>query len=125
MLIDAIDAVYRIDIKGKIYRLLFKMNSDTVIRVKTAVGMTKEEETGANVSQGTIEGAIIFISAASIDKGVNDAFKHSDKEASYGSEPLQPLLFQDDVSRVLFYVTSAQHSNDLMDSAMESKLLDL
>ena len=98
------------------------MNCDTVIRVKTGVGMTKEEESGANVGQGTTEGALL--SAASIDFTVNEAFKNSDKEISYGPEPLQPLLFQDDISRVSLNVESAQHGYDLLDHVLESKLLD-
>ena len=37
MLIDALDAVYNAEIKGKLYRLLFMLNKDTQIQVKTTV----------------------------------------------------------------------------------------
>ena len=74
------------------------MNKDTKIKVRTAVGDSEEKVTGENIGQGTLEGA--NISAANIDYSVNMFFKSSMDELSYGSEQLQPLLFQDDISRL-------------------------
>ena len=59
MLEDALDSVYNAGIKGKLYRLLYLMNKDTKIKIKTGVGLTEEMETGDNVAQGTIEGATL------------------------------------------------------------------
>ena len=92
------NALYNCGIRGKMYRLLYTLNKDTVIRVRTAVGETKEAETGENIGQGTLEGAII--SAASIDYTVDSFFRYSMDEISYGSVKLQPMLFQDDISRL-------------------------
>ena len=50
------------------------MNKNTIIRVKTGVGMTEEQETGENIGQETGEGAII--SAVNIADGVANAFRH-------------------------------------------------
>ena len=61
--------------KGKIYRLLFLLNKDTVIKVITGVGVTDEAKTGMNVAQGTIQGALI--SSANISDGVFEVFKTS------------------------------------------------
>ena len=58
------NSIYNCGIKGKLYRLIFNMNKDTIIRVKTAVGETNEIETGENIGQGTLEGS--NISAANI-----------------------------------------------------------
>ena len=74
------------------------MNKDTKITVRTAVGVTEEKETGENIGQGTLEGAII--SAANIDYSVNRFFCESKDELSYGRTKLQPLIFQDDISRM-------------------------
>ena len=57
MLVDGMDAIYNSGVKGKLYRLLYLMNKNTIIQVKTGVGMTGEEETGENIGQGTGEGA--------------------------------------------------------------------
>ena len=122
MLADGLDAIYNSGVRGKLYRLLYMMNKDTIIQVKTGVGMTKEAETGENIGQGTGEGAIL--SAASISDGVEKAFKYSANELSYGEEELRPLLFQDDIARVCDSVVAAQAGNELVTHVMESKLLD-
>ena len=119
---DGMNALYNCGIRGKMYRLLYTLNKDTVIRVRTAVGETKEAETGENIGQGTLEGAII--SAASIDYTVDSFFRYSMDEISYGSVKLQPMLFQDDISRLSTTVQGAQAGNVRMENVMESKLLD-
>ena len=88
----------------------------------TAVGQTEEKETGENIGQGTLEGA--NISAANIDYTVNMFFQTSMDELSYGGERLQPLLFQDNISRLSTSVREAQTGNTWMESLMETKLLD-
>ena len=119
---DGMNSIYNIGVRGKLYRLIFNLNKDTVIKVKTAVGDTIEKETGENIGQGTLEGA--NISAANIDYTVNKFFKNSKEEVSYGNERLQPLLFQDDISRISTSLEAAQVGNYIMEAVMESKLLD-
>ena len=103
-------------------RDFFESLANLRIRVRTAVGETEEKETGENIGQGTLEGA--NISAANIDYTVNVFFKTSTDELSYGGEQLQPLLFQDDISRLATSVWGAQSGNNKMESVMETKLLD-
>ena len=55
---------------------------------------------------------------------MNDYFHNSEYEVSYGSVPLQPILFQDDVARMSLDLESAQMGNDKMEAMAESKLLD-
>ena len=119
---DGMNAIYNCGIKGKLYRLIYNMNKDTKIRVRTAVGETDEKETGENIGQGTLEGA--NISAANIDYSVNIFFKTSLDELSYGAHRIQPLLFQDDISRLATSVWGAQTGNNKMESVLETKLLD-
>ena len=119
---DGMNSIYNLGIKGKLYRLLYNLNKDTIIKVKTAVGDSNEKETGENIGQGTLEGATI--SAANIDFTVNEFFKNSIEEISYGAERLQPLLFQDDISRVSTSLKTAQSGNNKMEAVMETKLLD-
>ena len=119
---DGMNAIYNCGIRGKLYRLIYNMNKDSKITVRTAVGETDEAETGENIGQGTLEGA--NISAANIDYTVNMFFKTSMDELSYGGDQPQPLLFQDDISRLATSVWGAQSGNDKMESVMETKLLD-
>ena len=84
LLVDALDAIADAGVKGKIYRLLYLLNKDTRIKVKTNVGLTSEAETGENVAQGTVESSLL--SSANVDK----AFETSPKEISYAEINLQP-----------------------------------
>ena len=119
---DGMDALYNYGIKGKLYRLLYNLNKDTKIKVKTTLDTSEEAETGENIGQGTNEGAIM--SAASIDYSVNQFFRSSTNEISYAGERLQPLIFQDDICRLSLSVESAQSGNEKLESIIESKLLD-
>ena len=122
MLRDCMDTLYNNGIRGKLYRLIYEMNRDTRIKVRTAVGVTNEVSTGEGVGQGTLDGAIV--SACSIDYSVNNFFKKSMYEISYGELNLQPLLYQDDIFRMTNDPFSAQIGNEFMDTVMETKLLN-
>ena len=108
-------------IKGKVYRLLYRMNEKTTIKVSTPVGPTEEACTGETVGQGTVEGAIL--SAVSIGGGVEEYFRDSPYEVWYDSVRLQPGVFQDDLERMAGGRMEAQVGNQLMEIVAESKLL--
>ena len=55
--------------------------------------------------------------------GVNEAFRSSQWEASYGRIRLQPALYQDDIERMVSSLQAAQAGNTFLSSLMESKLL--
>ena len=108
--------------KGKVYKLLYEMNKNTRISVRTAAGDSEWREIGEGWGQGTIEGA--SCSAVNLDKGVHDFFSNSEYEVSYGDVVLSPALFQDDVSRLCLDPVSAQMGNAKMEAMAETKLLD-
>jgi hypothetical protein len=121
-LIDGLNELYRSNVRGKLYKLLYEMNKNTRITVRTAVGDTESREIGEGWGQGTIEGAVC--SAVNLDKGVQDFFFNSEYEVSYGDLVLGPALFQDDVSRVCLDPVSAQMGNAKMEAMAKTKLLD-
>ena len=98
------------------------MNKNTKIKVRTAIGETEEKDTGENIGQGTLEGAVI--SAANIDYTVDIFFRESTDELSYGGIKLQPFLFQDNISRQSTSVWAVQSGNNKIEAVMETKLLD-
>ena len=114
--------LYKSGIKGKLYRLLFKLNKNTRFKVETPVGVTDFLDRGEGLGQGTLEGALL--SALNLDSGINDFFMNSEDEASFEGVRLQPLLYQDDVARIAFSVEAAQNGNDRMEAVAETKLLD-
>ena len=119
---DCLNEIYKSGIHGKIYRLLYKMNENTCIRVQTPLGLSCERNTGENVAQGSVDGAIL--SAVSLDKSVFDHFKDSEHEVFFLNLKLGPLLFMDDVARLSLDLASAQNGLDRMECVAESKLLD-
>ena len=119
---DCMNELYKNNIRGKLYRLLYQMNKNTRICVQTPVGLTNEKDTGEGVGQGTLEGALI--SAVNLDNGVDDFFRDSEYEATYEEVDLQPLLYQDDVARLSMDLESAQMGNDRMENMAETKLLN-
>ena len=88
---------YPLGVKGKVYRLLYKLNEKCVIRVKTPVGETCEEVRDEGLGQGGIESGIL--SAASIGQGVAQFFQDSVHEILYGNVRMKPLILQDGVTR--------------------------
>ena len=114
-LAECMDALYKSNVNGKLYRLLYAMNKNTRISVQTP----EEKDTGEGVGQGTLKGALV--SSVNLDKGVNDYFHNSEYEVSYGSVPFQPILFQDDVARMSLDLESAQMGNDKMEAMEESE----
>ena len=86
--IDVLNEVYKLGVKGKLYRLLYKINQETLIQVKTAVGLTRVENRGEGISQGTVDGAVL--SSAGIGGGVDEYFVDSENEIWYHKVRLQP-----------------------------------
>ena len=120
---DGMNTLYNCDIKGKLYRLIYELNKKTVLKVKTGVGLSESTELGENITQGSIGGALF--STVNLDYTVNNHFKKSQYEISYSQIRLQPLIFQDDISRLSSSPSDAQAGNILIEACMESKLLDL
>ena len=56
---------------------------------------------------------------------INKDISNSEYEISYLFLRLQPLIYQDDLSRMSTSAKNAQAGNDIIEHCMESKLLDL
>ena len=80
-LVDAMNELYKSDVKGKLYRLEYEMNKKTRIRVKTTVGVSESREVKEIIQQGSIDGAIV--SSSNLSSGVDDFFKSSEMEINY------------------------------------------
>ena len=120
---DVMHEVYRAGVRGKAYRLLYRLNERTAIRVSTPVGLTAEAIVDEIVGQGTVEGAVV--SAVSIGEGVEEYFRDSPYELWYYDIGLQPAVFMDGVARCAAGRREAQVGNNLIESVTESKQLTL
>ena len=70
---DALDSIYSSGIKGNIYRLIYEMNKNTQIQVKSLSGISNIACTGENVAQGSVSAGLI--SANNLDNGINKHLK--------------------------------------------------
>ena len=89
------DGLYKMNIKGKLYKLIYEPNKDTRIKVRTAVGESTLRETGEGKTQGSSEAGIA--SSEGLGKGVDAYFESSAEELSCGTVDLLPQIFQGDL----------------------------
>ena len=118
---DVMNTLHKAGINRKAYRTWYLLNQKTRIRINTSVGMTEEHDVGEVVGQGTIGGALV--SQLNVDMGLDEYFKGSKDEATYGSIRLQPMAFQDDIMRIAKDVKSASVGNIKLSCLMEDKQL--
>ena len=71
-LIDVLQEAHKCQLEGKIYRLLYKLNEESIIQVSTPVGVTGETTRADGVGQGTVDGAVL--NAVSVDQGIDEQF---------------------------------------------------
>ena len=121
---DILNQIYASNVKGKVYRLIYQMNKNIRIKVKTPVGITQSADTGPGAAQGSVDAAVI--SSVSIGNDVSVTFAEADgkQEVSYESVDLSPLIFIDDIFRMTDTVESAQYANKLMELIIGRKGLE-
>ena len=98
VLIDAMDNLYKCEVKGKLYRLIYLLNKNNLIKIKTPVGITNEFQTGENVTQGSVGGGLI--SSINLDILMRHFFSESEYEVNYGNVQMGPIIYQDDLTRL-------------------------
>ena len=135
---DCLYELYKSNIKGKLYRLIFHLNENIRIIVKTPVGDTQPSETGPCLGQGTVLGAVV--SSVNLDNGCKEYFHENDaddneveesdladkkgeklSDVKYGDIELKPILFQDDLNSASDSRDKAQDTNNRMEKMIGSK----
>ena len=117
---NAMSALYEAGVDGKLYRLWYELNKETEIRVKTGVGITKAATVGETVAQGSIGGGLV--SSINLDSEVNNFFAGSLDEAAYSNIRLQPMILQDDLSRLCCSADSARAAIRRMENSLSQKI---
>ena len=120
---DAMNTLFEAGVDPKMYRVWFNLNKNTVIRVKTGSGHSEWAEAGELIGQGTGGGALV--SSINLDKGMEEFFKGSGDEITYGEVRLQPLMFQDDVVRLTDSVHAARAGNTRIMNVVKLKQLEM
>ena len=110
-------------IDPKCIRVWGKLYMKTRIRVRCGGGYSPWMEVGDTLGQGS--GGAALASQANLDKGITTIFKGSSDLMFYGTVPISPLLFQDDVFSVSETVNAARSSLQRVDIVMKQKRLTL
>ena len=91
----------------KCYRLFWKMNEKTTVKVKTSAGESATAITGENTGQGSRSASIVC--SMSLSKSVDQYYEDSQYEVSYGTLKLAPMQYVDDALRL---TTSLEGARD-------------
>ena len=116
------DTLEEMKVNKKACRVWYKLNEETEIVVKTAVGMTECKKVGALVGQGSSGAAVV--SQAMIDLGLKQYFSSSSDEMYYGSVRVESAAFQDDICKPCEDVATTQCGMTKMAMMLEERGLD-
>ena len=119
---DVLGEAYSGGLRGKYYKLMYEVNKNTIIKVRTAIGETEEACLDPGLGQGGVESGIL--SAKSLDKGVDDYFSDCTSNVSYGRVIIKSLLWQDDILKANASIKDAQECNIRMEAVVNSKMLE-
>ena len=100
------DSLYTAGIPMKAYKTWFKLNSKTVISVRTPAGLTEAKEAEELCAQGS--GGAALASQLDIDLGLKSHFASSTDEPGYGRVCVRPQAFQDAILRAAQNTSSAR-----------------
>ena len=103
---DCLETMDKINVNKKAKQIWYLLNKGTKIKVKTAHGMTEEEDVGDCLGQGTAGAGLI--SAANLDIGLQKYFKidksdelgKNEEVAMLGKVRIQPIAYQDDIGSI-------------------------
>ena len=122
-LLDCMDTLNKkANIDAKSYRMLYKLNANTKISVKTSVGESKTAPIDDSIGQGSFSAALS--SSLNIGCAVADKLK-DDCTASIGQLELIALILQDDISKMCNTVEQARNGSQMIDELLKQKLLSV
>ena len=105
------------------YRLFYKLNKNTRIKVRTGCGDSEYEEVGDILGQGS--GGAAKVSALNLSRKLDRVFEDDKDIVGYGSVIQKPYSFQDDIMIPVDSLENVRTVNvkvDLVMKMMQTKL---
>ena len=122
-LLDCMDTLNKkAKVDAKSYRMLYKLNENTKISVKTSVGESETAPIKDSVGQGSFAAALV--SSLNIGSAIADKFK-GESSANIGMLELICLILQDDIMKMSNTVEQARDGSQKIDELLKQKLLSL
>ena len=123
VLSDVLNTMTEMKVNPKCVRVWGKLNMNTRIRVRCGGGYSPWMDVGDTLGQGS--GGAALASQANLDKGITSMFHGSSDLVFYGTVPISPLLFQDDIFSLSGSVNAARSSLYRVNIVMKQKQLKL
>ena len=117
VLSDCMQELTSAGVDQKAYRLFFKLNEATRIRVRTGCGYSEWEEAGNLLGQGN--GGAAKVSALNLDKKIALMDEGGGEMARYGGVLQQPYSFQDDAVALVEDLDGLRSAVVKMDAAIK------
>ena len=89
--------LWQSNVMGKIWRNIYTINRNALIKIKTSFGKSPEIEIGETLKQGSVLASTM--AALHTDKS-NNHFTNTGLGIYYGNIPIGNLIFQDDLARL-------------------------
>ena len=97
-LLDCMDTLKKkVNIDAKFYKMLYKLNANTKISVKTSVGESKTAQIKDSVGKGSFAAALV--SSLNMGSAIADKFQE-ESSANLGLLELICLILQDDIMKM-------------------------
>ena len=122
-LLEAQEWLADCSVPGKCYRLVWEMNRNMTVQVKTAAGVSRTAVTGENLGQGSKSAGMIC--STSLSKSTSRYYADSPHEVSYGSVMMAPMLYQDDSLCLTTTTEGARDGCRRFENIMDSKALEV
>ena len=106
---NVMNDLWKINIRGKIWRNIYEINCKAIIKIKTAIGETEEVEVGEVLKQGSVL-------ASSLAAMHTDTISRYTTGIKYGDIEIPQLLFQDDIVKLDKNKENLQKSNLILEN---------
>ena len=94
---NVMNDLWNANVKGKIWRNIYKINQRALIKVLTPAGPTEEFQIGETLKQGSVLASTL---ASLHTDSVNRVFENTGIGINYGNIRINQLLFQDDILKI-------------------------
>lgn len=113
--------LWRCDVRGKIWRIIYKINSNSNISIKTAMGSSPE----FNINESLKQGSVLATSLAALHTDtITKLFSNEGLGVMYGNLRINCLLFQDDIVKIETSSHNLNVSNEIMTHFRQMNLME-
>ena len=116
-----LNELWRCNVRGKIWRIIYIINNHSNISIKTAMGNSPEFQINESLKQGSVLATSL---AAMHTDSITRIFENEGMGIMYGSIRLNCLLFQDDIIKIETSIHNLNKSNEMITHFQQLNLME-